>query len=199
MRASRKYRIPGDLALLYEFANTLDERRFLRHGVRHIPQDEFATPKRLAEWMAARRLLARGATVTGEEFKQVLRLRAAVRALLQRHARGRPGDRGRRQTFAHLAADFPLVVRWHENGGVGLSPARSGGVGGLAAVLGQLNDAARSGTLGRLKMCASPECRWIFYDRSKPRSKRWCVSSLCGNREKTRRYRRGRTRAGRTR
>ncbi|MBN9043312.1 MAG: CGNR zinc finger domain-containing protein [Rhizobiales bacterium] len=29
----------------------------------------------------------------------------------------------------------------------------------------------------------------MFYDRSKPASRRWCVSTPCGNRVETRNYR----------
>ena len=48
---------------------------------------------------------------------------------------------------------------------------------------------ATQGTLDRLKMCAAEECRRVFYDRSKPATRRWCMSTLCGNRIKTRTYR----------
>jgi predicted RNA-binding Zn ribbon-like protein len=29
----------------------------------------------------------------------------------------------------------------------------------------------------------------VFFDRSKPATRRWCMSTLCGNRMKTRTYR----------
>ncbi|WP_354138189.1 CGNR zinc finger domain-containing protein [Bradyrhizobium sp. LB11.1] len=38
-------------------------------------------------------------------------------------------------------------------------------------------------------MCASEECRRMFFDRSKPATRRWCMSTLFGNRMKTRAYR----------
>ena len=40
----------------------------------------------------------------------------------------------------------------------------------------------------RLKAC--PQCGWSFYDYSRNRSATWCSMSLCGNRLKTRAYRR---------
>jgi predicted RNA-binding Zn ribbon-like protein len=49
---------------------------------------------------------------------------------------------------------------------------------------------AKTDRLARLKTCASEECRWIFFDRSKPANRHWCASNLCGNRQKTRTYRR---------
>jgi hypothetical protein len=45
--------------------------------------------------------------------------------------------------------------------------------------------------LDRLKMCASEECRWVFYDRSKPGTGRRCASALCATGR-----RRGRTSCG---
>ncbi|WP_419723185.1 CGNR zinc finger domain-containing protein [Sphingobium aromaticiconvertens] len=41
---------------------------------------------------------------------------------------------------------------------------------------------------------ADPGCRWIFLDRSKPGSRRWCSSTGCGNRQKTRASRARRSR-----
>jgi predicted RNA-binding Zn ribbon-like protein len=69
-----------------------------------------------------------------------------------------------------------------------LQPLQGYRTGGLGAVLTELQCAAVTGRLDRLKMCASEECRWVFYDRSKPGTGRWCASALCGNRQKTRAY-----------
>jgi predicted RNA-binding Zn ribbon-like protein len=46
------------------------------------------------------------------------------------------------------------------------------------------------GTWSRLKACR--HCNWSFYDRSPNRSGTWCSMQLCGNRAKTRSYRRRR-------
>jgi predicted RNA-binding Zn ribbon-like protein len=70
-----------------------------------------------------------------------------------------------------------------------LQAAHRGPLAGLTAVVSQLYDGAANGTLSRLKMCASDECHRVFYDRSKPATRRWCLAGLCGNRVKTRAYR----------
>ena len=41
----------------------------------------------------------------------------------------------------------------------------------------------------RLKICANPNCRWIFYDESKSRTKQYCTSDKCANLMKVRRFR----------
>lgn len=42
--------------------------------------------------------------------------------------------------------------------------------------------------IGRLKECAQDDCRWVFLDLSKNRSRRWCTMEDCGNRAKARRH-----------
>ena len=41
-----------------------------------------------------------------------------------------------------------------------------------------------------MKICAAEDCLWAYYDHSKSRTGRWCAMETCGNRHKTRRYRR---------
>ncbi len=41
----------------------------------------------------------------------------------------------------------------------------------------------------RLRICPNPGCRWVFYDLTKGRTRRWCTPALCGNLDKVRRYR----------
>jgi predicted RNA-binding Zn ribbon-like protein len=57
----------------------------------------------------------------------------------------------------------------------------------VAVALGAMLD----GTWGRLKACRN--CHWSFYDNSPNRSATWCSMQLCGNRTKTRAYRRRRS------
>ncbi len=42
--------------------------------------------------------------------------------------------------------------------------------------------------LGRVGRCAACNCGWLFLDRTKNRSRRWCQMSDCGNRHKARRW-----------
>ena len=45
-----------------------------------------------------------------------------------------------------------------------------------------------SAEVARLKECGQPDCRWVFLDLSKNRSRRWCTMDDCGNRAKARRH-----------
>ncbi|MBW8747668.1 MAG: CGNR zinc finger domain-containing protein [Acidobacteria bacterium] len=46
-----------------------------------------------------------------------------------------------------------------------------------------------SNHMSTLKACSNQECRWLFLDVSKSRSRRWCDMKLCGNRLKAKRFR----------
>lgn len=50
-------------------------------------------------------------------------------------------------------------------------------------------DLLLQGEPARLKRCAGHDCAWLFYDRSKNASRRWCLMSDCGTTDKVRRFR----------
>jgi predicted RNA-binding Zn ribbon-like protein len=59
---------------------------------------------------------------------------------------------------------------------------------GLHRITGPLAWAAldllRSDELARLKQCPPDDCRWLFIDRTKNGSRRWCEMATCGDRAK---------------
>jgi predicted RNA-binding Zn ribbon-like protein len=188
-RQSRKFKVPDSLANLYDFANSLDVRHFVHHGVQYREFDELAGPRELGAWMSQRGLSFTGGKITPAMLQCALDLRSSVRDYLQRD----PADRRRAKTAVgalnRALQLFPLSVEARSDRGVVLRPARGDALAGLSVVIAELYTASIDGTLDRLKMCASEECRRVFFDRSKPATRRWCMSSLCGNRMKTRAYR----------
>jgi predicted RNA-binding Zn ribbon-like protein len=44
-----------------------------------------------------------------------------------------------------------------------------------------------SAEAGRLRVCAAPDCGWMYVDRSRNGLRRWCQMGVCGTREKSRR------------
>jgi predicted RNA-binding Zn ribbon-like protein len=44
------------------------------------------------------------------------------------------------------------------------------------------------GDPSRLRICDNPDCGWVFYDRTKSRTRRWC-GDACGNLIKVREFR----------
>lgn len=88
---------------------------------------------------------------------------------------------------------YPFVARVSEDNDVSLryEPQAGGGFAGriLAAVAGSVG----SGAWERLKVC--PDCRWVFYDRSRSKTRVWCGmyagdgGRACGSIAKVKRYR----------
>ncbi|MHC4045845.1 CGNR zinc finger domain-containing protein [Bradyrhizobium sp. 23AC] len=188
-KESRKFQVPDALANLYDFANTLDVRHFTHFGVEHPESDALGSPKDLADWMRERGLGAKGGHVTPAMFETALRMREALRAYLQCEPSERLRNKSVLGALNDALAPFPLRVEAHAGRGATLSAAREDALAGLSAIAIELHDATLVGTLDRLKMCSSEECRRVFFDRSKPSTRRWCMSTLCGNRMKTRAYR----------
>jgi predicted RNA-binding Zn ribbon-like protein len=58
----------------------------------------------------------------------------------------------------------------------------------LDPVLRSAADLLTGSELGALRECASDACRWLFLDRSRNQSRRWCDMKVCGNRAKARRH-----------
>jgi predicted RNA-binding Zn ribbon-like protein len=188
-KESKKFKVPDQLANLYDFANSLDARHFTHHGAQHVPGDELKGRRELGEWMAKRGLLWTGARITPATFESALRLRSDIRGYLQRAPMERRANNDAVRSLNSALRLFPLVAEARTDRGMVLRSARDDALAGLSAVVAELYDGSLKGTLDRLKMCAAEECRRVFFDRSKPATRRWCMSTLCGNRMKTRTYR----------
>jgi len=188
-KESRKFHVPDDLANLYDFANTLDLRHFTHHGVQHQQMDELEDASALGSWLNQRGLMARGAVPSQRMFDHALRLRGSIRDYLKSDPAERLRKQGVIDALNKAMEPFPLRVAGIGKRGMKLMPAQNDAPAGLSSIIAELYDGAANGTLDRLKMCAADECQRVFYDRSKPGTRRWCQSTLCGNREKTRTYR----------
>jgi predicted RNA-binding Zn ribbon-like protein len=186
---SRKFQVPDELAHLYDFANSLDVRHFIHRGVQHAQNDELAGPRELGAWMAKHRLSSSGGRITSAMFETAVQLRADIRAFLGHDPVERRRKAGRAGLLNGALKLFPLVAEAQGERGFALRASRDDALAGLSVVVAELYDGATQGRLDRLKMCAAEECRRVFYDRSKPATRRWCMSTLCGNRIKTRTYR----------
>jgi predicted RNA-binding Zn ribbon-like protein len=187
MRLSEKYAVPPELALLYDFVNTLDERRYVENGVLHGGGDEIETPRMLESWMGEHGLLHPGEHVDAFHHLAAVELRKALRDFLLNRPEHRPQAKEAAIQLTAASRKFPLMLTASGEGLVELAPVP--GSSTLGAVLGQMIGLAATDRLTRLKTCAAEECHWIFFDRSKPANRHWCSTSRCGNRQKTRAYR----------
>jgi predicted RNA-binding Zn ribbon-like protein len=113
--------------------------------------------------------------------RRATELREALRLLVLAN-NGLPVERSAIELVNH--ATQRVAVRLDDTGAVRLSSRGDALDEIVVIVLGAMLD----GTWTRLKAC--PNCHWCFYDYSPNRSATWCSMQLCGNRTKTRRYRR---------
>jgi predicted RNA-binding Zn ribbon-like protein len=68
-------------------------------------------------------------------------------------------------------------------------PAAAGWKWILAEIARSFVDTIAGGESARIKICRNEDCRWIFYDQTKGKTRCWCSSKSCGNRERVRRAR----------
>jgi predicted RNA-binding Zn ribbon-like protein len=171
------YGVPDPLWLLESLLNSVDV-----DGGR----DDLGELPRFRAWLGAHYRSEAAGTATDEERRLAVELRDELRAeLLSHHDRA---DRDRHRLDA-LACRVGLVARFGPDGQVGLAPSGTGVAGVLGEVLAAVVHAATDGTWWRLKICSSDTCRYVYYDRSRNASRRWCSMDVCGNRSKTRTYR----------
>lgn len=135
----------------------------------------------LSEWLAGE-----GVKSTPRNLATAEEVRESLRELLIANTHGRPGACEAFDALDRAAARARLTV--HFRAGGELVPLASGIDGALGSVLAVAAEAMRDGSWSRLKACRN--CRWAFYDESRNRSAGWCSMQLCGNRLKTKAYRR---------
>jgi predicted RNA-binding Zn ribbon-like protein len=169
---------PGRLRLVQQFVNTVD----FEHG-----REMLSEPARLGDVLAGLGLLAPGTAVGADDLERALEVREALRLL----ALANNGGAIEPEALAALeraAAAGRLAVRF-DGRLTSLEGAAPGVRGALATLVGIVHTATADGTWPRLKACQRDVCHWLFYDRSRNRSARWCQMAVCGNRTKTRAYR----------
>ena len=173
---------PEPLRLVQRFVNTVD----LEHA-----REWLATPAELARWLAEVGLPVKDEPTEGD-LGRAIELREALRSLLQANS-GAPLTAASIATVNRAGSAARLGVELDQLARVKLEPYGRGVDGALGAIVAVAFTAMLDGSWSRLKACRN--CRWAFHDYSRNRSASWCSMILCGNRLKTRSYRR-RRRAG---
>ena len=171
---------PGPLALVQAFVNTNDiEGR----------SDKLMSPEPAQVWLRDHELLVDDEAVNDAELVWLRTVRESVRALALAN-NGLPADA---PSIAALdeAAARTLAVRFGPDGAA-LQPIGNSAERAVGRLLVVVFDARQDGTWARMKACRRDACRWLFYDHSRNRASSWCSMAVCGNRTKTRAYRRRR-------
>jgi predicted RNA-binding Zn ribbon-like protein len=179
--------------LCLSFANT----RYWR-GSEPAATEQLATAKALGEWLAANAAMPRigrkGASAPANLdalFDDALRLREAIYRIFRAIGEGQPPAARDLDVFNSALAEAPRRLGISARGGaygwiVSAPTASLGGI--LAPVIWSAADLLTHATERRIRLCANDKCRWVFVDRSKGGTRRWCDMSSCGNRAKSHRH-----------
>ena len=184
-------------ALCLDLANTLDQRRAAS------PRELLGSYGDLLSWGLqagalgkddAARLNARALRQPAEAkraLERARRLRETLFAIFSAaaHQRALPGpelerfNEALRSALAHLRlAAEGRAATWRWSGARHLERV-------LWPVIRSGTELLTAETLERVRECAGRDCAWLFLDRSRNRTRRWCDMTVCGNREKVRRFR----------
>lgn len=173
---------PGPLALVQAFVNTREAQR---------GWEALADSDSLRLWLDRQGLLTGDDPVGEADVRRTREVREALRRLLVANNGGGVDTRDI-ETLNRAARRARLGVQFGADGRAALESASSGADGALGGILAAVQAGMEEGTWRRLKACANGRCTWAFYDRSKNCSGEWCSMAVCGNRTKTRAYRRRR-------
>jgi predicted RNA-binding Zn ribbon-like protein len=158
---------PPPLRVVQQFVNTADRRR---------GSDLLTSDRGLARWLDAHDLLGHGHPVDDVDLTLARRVREALRTAFD--ATQAPGA-GATDILNDLARRAGIVPYVNPSGVVRLKATAGGAVGGLGRLVAISLVALLDGSGARLKPCAVPECRSLFFDGSRSRSADRCADPLC--------------------
>jgi len=171
------HRIAGDIAL--DLANTVSWRGTERET------DYLTSAADVVTWAKDADLVDRSFDVTvGESailLKRTLALRSAIREVGAAIAYGNDAPVRALNVIRDLAAN---ALQAAEVSGVPATFKFTGIDKIVGAIAWSAFDLFRGDELSRLKQCPPDDCQWLFIDRTKNGSRRWCEMATCGNRAK---------------
>ena len=198
MAGAKSFTLIGD-SLCLDLANTLEWRGTERKTdwltdyadllawAQHAGALEPRLTQRLREQAAKRPVKAKAV------HRQAHDLRAAIYRVVSALANGK---RAPKPALEELNAKVFWLIGQTRLGSsrIGLARAWAGTPNALERVLWPIAwstfELLSGNDVSRVRECANNDCHWLFLDRSRNRSRRWCAMRNCGNIVKARRYRR---------
>ena len=177
---------PMPLLLVQAFVDTLDL---------DLRTDVLADEEGARVWLADAGLRAPDPGPPSPEFAADLRLareaRESIQALIGRNTGTGPLTGRDLAPLEQVLGQSRPRLEVDASGRVRLGPPAPATrlADGLLGLLLIIRDAQADGSWSRLKLCGNPDCRWAFYDQSRPGRGAWCDMASCGNRIKNRNLR----------
>lgn len=130
----------------------------------------------------------------GEDIsRSLLQLREHMRSIVETVVAGGAVKEADLDALNQALALAPAHMRVTKAEGTGYRLDSVSAVEGWPFVMGQIAgsfaELLTSQDVQRIKICDNEDCRWVFFDESRNRARRWCDDKMCGNLMKVRRFR----------
>jgi len=186
--------IAGHLAL--DFANTPDYRYDPDRLIDLLPSYErflaFCRQSGIIRAAQMRKLLDGLSESDAQRvLKEVIEFREALYFLILSAVRGSPPDESHLRALNRISSEARAIgeVVWHKRGFVrSVREVTERPDEPLRQVAYAAVDLITSPDIDDVRECSEKTCRWLFLDRSRNHSRRWCDMRLCGNRSKAKRF-----------
>lgn len=151
--------------------------------------ERLTSPSELQRWLSLSSLQLSRVRVVSEDLRRAKMLRGAIWRVAEAVLAG-TAPRIEDIRLINGSACQPNLVRELDGDANSMSWCRPTAAAGFATIAQDavvlFGDPAQR---ARLRRCENPRCRVIFYDDSRPGSRRWCASNRCGDRTRARMYR----------
>ncbi|MGH3011438.1 MAG: CGNR zinc finger domain-containing protein [Gaiellaceae bacterium] len=171
---------PGELALVQSFLNS-------RWDLQRERAEVLVSGEALAGWLSTRGLLEDDRRLTDADLARALAVREGLRAMAFSNL-GHPLDESTTEAMRRASEAPSLLIRLAPGGPRLFANTDAGLDGAIGLLYGIVALAMADGAWQRLKACPGHRCGWVFYDRSRNQSARWCAMQICGDQEKARAY-----------
>jgi predicted RNA-binding Zn ribbon-like protein len=198
-RTAGNLELVGGWACL-DFANTVSTRDETRRGLHReyltsydqlIVWSQHASLLCEEEAMALLQTAAAHPTLVAAALDRAISVRETIYAVFSAIAHSRKPSERDLAAMNHALHEALSHLEIAPSGG-GFRWAWIGAVDALERMVWPIvrsaGDLLTSEDLGRVRECAREGCDWLFVDKSKNQSRRWCSMNTCGSRVKARRY-----------
>ena len=186
--------VAGHVAL--DFANTLDYRYEPDRLIDLLPSYErflaFCRQSGVITAAQMRKLLGGLSEFDSQRvLKEVIEFREALYFLILSVVHGRRPDESHLRALNRILSEARALdeVVWHKRRFVrSFRDVTERPDGPLRQVVHAAVVLITSSDIDNVRECSEKTCRWLFLDRSRNHSRRWCDMQLCGNRSKAKRF-----------